>query len=1310
MTRQNWHWDISLPETKIREILTREDDPRFPRIAGVVMSRVEDPKEVFKLITPLAFCRRWRAIEREIKSDEWTKEKAAFWKSTYIKLSKELRNKGEKIRKTEKIPLDSFTRDVIVQIRKTRKRALMSQKELAEFMGCSQQYISGIEKGRERVSLEFLKKFASITNEPIGNFPWKFVMDAPQQPTLSESQTPRQKRIDENLALIGPGLATFYKDACHLMTQGKFDTQTHLVSHCLREIESGMRAVLIKMVKAKPPNETQKKKSQNKDDNQKREILDILTELEVPLGSSIAQAWIALAGTLHARAHREALGPPRPVDDTFLNVWNDVEHMLDAMLVRFREKFLDQTRFLDDLLSKDHPTQSDLDALKNDIANNPVTFRYFFTRCQEEWLDLLKEGGFFERPPSIERNQEDGTIRVPPWPQSSYLARMAAVQPRKVSEVIREIRTDNASIHENLVDAALAMPAEYSVQWVEQEITWISKQANLGFLLPEKFGLLTAHLARGGQGEVALELAGAFLRVFPDSERMSDARRFSLPPEPKALFDAWHYEKVVTENVPDLVKGVGFPTLTLMCDLLKNAIRLSRKSETGGPEDHSYAWRQSIGHGGLGNSHGFKNVLVSGVRDAAKLLVETEISKIDEIVQFLEEQPWKVFRRVALHLLALFPGRAPDLVATHLTDYSLFDDRAIGCEYPRLLARGFVMLQPEQQQTILDWIKKGPDLERFKKSEERFVGKRPTDEEAKQYSKYWQRDRLAWFKNQLPEDWKSRYESLVAELGEPKHPDLPFHVEVGWTGPTSPKGADELSRMSVPELVYFLRTWRSEKGWMVPSPEGLGRVLSDVVKGEPERFSREALSFKIVRPTYVRSFISGITDALKEKRKIAWAPIFELCKWIVEQPADISEELRGVSKNSDAGSDADWSGTRSAIARLVSEALQGEHASFDQRRIVWEILAPLTADPDPTPEHEAKYGGSNMDPSTLSINTTRGEAMHAVIRYASWVRRQLEQGPEAEEKLARGFDEMLEVKSVLEAHLDTEKDPSLAIRSIYGQWLPRLILIDSQWVRDNLETIFPSQKSMRSYYDAVWEAYVAFCDVYDNTFPMLRKQYETAVKSLRGDRKDKNEHGDPGSHVVEHVMVLYGRGLFRLGDPKSIFSTFWECAPDKLRTYAIEFIGRSLYDTKDQVPPAMLHRLRALWESRLSIAKREADVTAHGELRAFGWWFASGKFDDEWAVSQLYEVIKITGSIDPDHWVVERLAKLAAHMPEECVKCLELIVIHESTGWGIYSWREAAKAILGKALHTEAAAQAKRVINYLGSKGHLEFGELLQTA
>ena len=172
MTRENWYWDLNMPLKKIRQILAREDDPRFPRLAGTLLSRVQDSKQVFDLITPNAFCRRYQAIENEIKSDEWAKEKAAFWKATYLRLSRELQEKGEKIRKPEIIELDAFDRALVEKVKQCRKAAAMSQKELAQFMDYSQQFISGIETGREKITVDFVKKVVELTQQGLQSPIW----------------------------------------------------------------------------------------------------------------------------------------------------------------------------------------------------------------------------------------------------------------------------------------------------------------------------------------------------------------------------------------------------------------------------------------------------------------------------------------------------------------------------------------------------------------------------------------------------------------------------------------------------------------------------------------------------------------------------------------------------------------------------------------------------------------------------------------------------------------------------------------------------------------------------------------------------------------------------------------------------------------------------------------------------------------------------------------------------------------------------------------------------------------------------------
>src|SRR6202011_402226 len=124
-------------------------------------------------------------------------------------------------------------------------------------------------------------------------------------------------------------------------------------------------------------------------------------------------------------------------------------------------------------------------------------------------------------------------------------------------------------------------------------------------------------------------------------------------------------------------------------------------------------------------------------------------------------------------------------------------------------------------------------------------------------------------------------------------------------------------------------------------------------------------------------------------------------------------------------------------------------------------------------EDEERYGGSNMDPLTHSINTARGAAMHSVVRYALWVHRAIER-EQAGGDVESNFVGIPEVRDLLELHLNPQEDPALAVRAVYGQWLPWLALLDRRWVTTHLGTIFPSDPASRTYWDAAWETYIFY--------------------------------------------------------------------------------------------------------------------------------------------------------------------------------------------------------------------------------------------
>jgi len=1099
---------------------------------------------------------------------------------------------------------------------------------------------------------------------------------------------PRQQRIYEELKqLVGPGPAAFFRDACWLMQNPHvLQSTSHLIGHLLREIEHALRDVLRPIA----PETAEQEKGKHKE-----EIKAILRALGIAEDTPEARAWLALADELHRVAHRKALEAPRPPDEV-REFWEMAQILLANLLPAMRKRFLDWFKILDELLEKSHPSNDDLKRLVNEVPNNAVMRGYFFDRLDKpEWLEPLWKKGFFRHPPVPVRDDEQGTIRFPPWPEARYLARMAPHKPDLVAEIIKEMDdTDNADVISDLLDALLAMPPDTAPRLVEKAARWAESPY---FLVAEKLGQLVAHWASAGRTTEALRVARVLLDVLPDEWRVEAVPEedYRLPPEPRARFDYWNYEEILKKYYPELVKAAGLPALELLCNLLEKAIHFSRTQEDDhGPEDDSYHWRPAIEEHEQNLGHEIKNALVSGVRDAAELVVRFHKATVEEVVNTLERRRWKVFRRIALHVLRVFSDQALPLIATRLTDRSLFDDVGVQHEYVLLMRECFSQLTEEDQAKILGWIEAGPDTNDIERSE------------VTHYRERWQRDWLAWIgPENLPRDWQVRYRMLVERYGEPKHPEFPVY-SVSWVGPTSPKTAEDLKAMSVAEIVEFLRAWIPPKSvFGEPSPEGLGRVLSLVVAEEPERFASEAVRFQGLDPTYVRAFLSGLRESLKHQRSFDWETVLDLCQWVLAQPREI--EGRRVERME---ADPDWGWTRKAIGALLSDGFCDGPGSIPihLREKVWHILKPLTEDPDPTPEHEERYGGSNMDPATLSINTTRGMAMHAVIRYALWVRRHMEGQADAEDQPRRGFDEMPEVREVLDAHLEVAQEPSLAIRAVYGQWFPWLVLLDSKWASDNAARIFPIDQGKEALFDAAWNTYITFCRPYDDVLDILREQYRHAVERIGCRRDDTRWLANPDERLAEHLMVFYWRGKLSLEDP--LLTDFWVRATDSLRGHALGYVGRALKQTTEEIPAEVLDRLMQLWEARLACAKQSSPSADFAkEMAAFGWWFVSDKFAVDWAIAQLSESLQLVHQTDPAHRVLEHLAKTVEEHPKESVKCLRMIAEGDREGWKLSARRDHVRRILEVALQNPTAKEeAERIIHYLGSRGFLEFRDLLE--
>ncbi|NLE46208.1 MAG: hypothetical protein GX620_15925 [Chloroflexi bacterium] len=986
---------------------------------------------------------------------------------------------------------------------------------------------------------------------------------------------------------------------------------------------------------------------------------------------------------------------------------SEFESYLDALerflLDRLSPRTFNDLDALDDLIcqEKPHACKDTVQRAVDLIRKRATNYEYFFGHlASPEWIEPLLAAGFFAGPPSPEKEGEG--VRFPFWPESRYLVRVAAAAPEQVLDILLGIAdTENTRVYEDMADAALVMPAHSAARLVPQ----LTRELKLPvlLLLPQKLGNLMAHLASGAEVVAALDLARDLLAIEPDTRTIEEESSTNIGsvlwPRPHARFDTWEYGQILREEMPTLVDAAGIEALELLCGLLEEVLRLYEKPGlSSAPNDYSYVWRPSIDRDDEPGEK-INNLLVTAIRDAGARLLEAGAS---QVLGTIERHSYRVFQRIGLHFRRKWPQADPVGTARLLQDAEVVNDTHLWPELCELLRERFGELPAGAQEGYVALVEQGPTEYRSSLFQNG-TDESPTTKDIETSARLWQYGRLIPIQEYLPDHWRTRVDALRQQFGDLEHPDLRLE-RFGWVGPTSPKSEEQIQAMSTLELADYLSAWVPSGDWMSPTPEGMGRILQAVVRDGPERFAESAGQFEGLDPTYLRGILRGFEDAAKQGRVFPWAPVIRLCHWIVDQPREI---LGRASASPEM--DPDWGWARQAAASLLGGGFSEGAAEipYELRHEAWAVLSSLTEDPEPTPEYEAQYGSPDMDPVTLSINTVRGEAMHGAIKYALWVRRH-EESSECGGTDHPLSESMPEVRDILDKHLDPAFDPSAAVRSVYGQYFPWLVLLDPKWTSDHIQAVFPSHPSLRHLWDAAWDAYVVFCRAYDSALELLETEYARAIDGLESGAKSDSLLGNPDRHLAEHLMVFYWRGKLEIGIPSGLANRFFDTASSSLRAFALESVGRSLYGTPDEVPAWIVERLMGLWVWRCETSKSGA-TPDYREMAAFGWWFASAKLDDEWSLTQLKQVLAITSDVEADHLVAKRLAELAHTHPLDSIECLRLMSVSDPS-WRHLAWRQDMRSALVTAMQSEdeeAVRAAEELINLLGAQGILEYRDLL---
>jgi len=727
---------------------------------------------------------------------------------------------------------------------------------------------------------------------------------------------PRQLEIVRLLRLLGGEPAAYFADACRLMDGTSLESTTHLVGHALRELNGALIEVVRPMVPAADwP-------ARGEENAHRRKIELVLDALRVPDDDDLRTNWYAFALELHRRAHRHGLAAPRPLDAAFRDLWEQGQAVIHALARRLEASFTQTLPIIDALAA----AEPDMQAFRHQLPHSTVALDRFFATASVAWLAPLRAAGYFAGPPALEYD-EDGSVGYARWPQGRFLARVAADAPTAVIDLGIDLDTDNPEAHEAFVEAACAVAAAEAARLVPTVVRWLERPVQ--WALPLKVRELIVHLVAGAEIAGGISLLSALGR------------------SPGVGRDRYLAGELIGQLMPEVFPAVGVDGLAILVELLAEQVAADARDE----HDFSSIWRPHL-EGGRRDD--LRDLLVSAVRDGADALVGAG-TPVADVVAVLEQQPFSIFRRLALDLLSRHPQA--DLIAARLADAELFNDSVYTREYAVLAREHFRAMDAEAQTRILGWVEAASDY--------------ANDADRR---RHWQRRMLDRLGRPLPGDWEAR----LAALGDVEVEPEP-EPEFGFVGPRAPVGDEELAAMGVADVVAMLDRWQPEgDDWRGPSIEGLARTFERVVAGEPERFAAAAADFAALEPTYVRALLGGLRRARAEQRPFAWSPVLELLWAIREQPREIEgRDPRGFDR------DPGWKWAWQEGLHLIDAGFKDGAGQLPRgdREHVWRLIEHYLDDPDPNGDEDGNAG-----PATRALNSLRGMATRNAFRYGWWLR------------------------------------------------------------------------------------------------------------------------------------------------------------------------------------------------------------------------------------------------------------------------------------------------------------------------------------
>ncbi len=873
--------------------------------------------------------------------------------------------------------------------------------------------------------------------------------------------------------------------------------------------------------------------------------------------------------------------------------------------------FFSQTAVLERYIRSSNPAENPaaLALIIEVLRTKPDLRKWFFVnRPHPSWAEVLLQHGFLDAAPEPVATERG--FLLPRWDVQDYLILVASEVPDVVLAHFERIRT-NRNYLSGAVAALCAIPIEPAARMIPKVVECLNDPAS-AFTIAEQTCELMKKLAQAGFVDSAFALCEVLTnpQPSPQAKKSEDEVLGGYVFNGEAISflptDEYHRGHLWKPGLEELARLDLKRLVALLEKQFIQALLVEAKTRGWLNEklEHSF-WRIAIEVTGQDLFDDYKSLLLDLVREFLERLAEEKPDEAAVVIDDYLSRNHEILKRLGIHLLGKYPQSYPHQVSNILLNVENMDDVWIHHEYFKLLEQGYPHLECDDQHRLEEMIMAGPVTEKVVEVATWADNERGQDPEeyTRVYSECWKRDRLCMVRNHLQGEAATMLQDLIAEFGEPEHPDFTSWSDgAHFVATVSPTNTNELSAMPLQELLKYLREWKPGDRMHQFEEEkygALGQVVAQVVFSNYEKYGGHLGVIARLNPEYATSFINhppSIAFSSDEMLRIKLS---------------LSEELledETIRTDNSRGYEGGWIGFRFAVVNYLEKFFDkgSPVIPVDELPRVRDLLILLTNDPDPVPDADQPAEGwfGHKDPATVAINHVRPEALSTLICYASY-KSHLDIADDR-----RGFGPKrleLEVEQTLTRKVNYLLDRSTALHSIFGKHFNLLCWLDWDWAVEHLNEVFPEGDDEMSFgfFAAAWDSFVVFNpQIYTTVFSLLFNKYERAIE-IHKKGFNTQTHLDPVGHFASHLAVNYLYADYSLSSPEgqtSLLVRFLKETPAQSRGTAARAVVEvfSNISKNEDSGDRFWQRIRTLWQWRLEeAASRNYPSDFDGEMQSF---------------------------------------------------------------------------------------------------------------